>query len=79
MNSLYRKLSLFVHPNPAGHQHIPVYETKKLKKWVFLMKEMLKIMIWLYVKCVKYLGYDEKATTDLNRKTTIWTNVHLII
>ena len=43
------------------------------------MKETLKIMIWLYVKCVKYLGYDEKATTDLNRKTTIWTNVHLII
>jgi hypothetical protein len=65
MDNLYAKLSTFVHPNPASHQHEPDFKLSDIRKWLHLMQETLRVMIWLYVRSIQCIGYDEAHTTTL--------------
>jgi len=68
IGSLYKSLSIYLHPNPTSHQHEPEYKIHDLKTWLELLELTLGFSVWLYTKGMAYLGYKEIQSFSIFEK-----------
>ena len=64
-NNLYARLSAYVHPNPKHHQHVPDFDINHLGEWKQILQDTVRVLTWLYVRSIQYIGYDEPHTLAL--------------
>jgi hypothetical protein len=64
-NDLYARLSTYVHPNPKHHQHILGFDVEDLVEWKQILLDTVRVLIWIYMRSIQYIGYDEPLTTTL--------------
>jgi hypothetical protein len=65
MYDLYARLSTYLHPNPKCHQHTPEFSINHLREWKEILLCTIRVLSWLYVRSIQYIGYDEQNTTSL--------------
>jgi hypothetical protein len=59
--ALYDELSTYIHPNPQGHQHRPLFDVSKARMWLRLRLSTTSTAMWLYSKTLHAIDfYDEE-------------------
>ena len=55
LKETYENLSIYLHPNPATHQHKQNFNLKLIREWSKYIIDITEIILWLYMRSLNFL------------------------